>query len=189
MANETTEILKLLINSKQEKLSIRKISLLRKINYKSAYNALMQLEKLGIVNLDKLGNNTSCSFNEKFNEFVFKAEYERRERLFKNKEFKVIQNRLAELNFVFAVLLFGSQAKGTATKNSDIDILTIGGEEKEIRNALHLWEDKIHLTHITSEDFVRMAKSREFNVVNEAIKNNIILIGIEEYYRLLNNAR
>jgi len=34
-----------------------------------------------------------------------------------------------------------------------------------------------------------MAKSKEFTVVSEAIKNNIIFIGIEEYYRLLSNAR
>jgi hypothetical protein len=33
-----------------------------------------------------------------------------------------------------------------------------------------------------------MSKSREFTVVSEALRNNIILIGIEEYYRLLSNA-
>ncbi len=33
-----------------------------------------------------------------------------------------------------------------------------------------------------------MAKSREFTVVSEAIKHNFILLGTEEYYRLLKNA-
>jgi hypothetical protein len=34
-----------------------------------------------------------------------------------------------------------------------------------------------------------MAKSKEFSVVSEVIKKNIILIGIEEYYRLLGNTK
>jgi predicted nucleotidyltransferase len=95
---------------------------------------------------------------------------------------------LAELNFVFIALLFGSHAKGNANRHSDIDILAIGGDEKEIKSALSLRPEKIHLTYVAPEDFIRMAKSREFTVVGETIKNNIILIGIEEYYRLLKNA-
>ena len=38
--SEKIEILKLLIENKEETYSIRKIALQRKINYKSAYNAL-----------------------------------------------------------------------------------------------------------------------------------------------------
>jgi predicted nucleotidyltransferase len=191
MANEIIEILKLLIEHKNEKFSIRKIALLRKINYKSAYIALNQLEKEGIVNLEKQGNNTSCSFNGNFNNLVFKAEYERREKLFKNKDFLVTYNQLSELNFPFILLLFGSHAKGTATKSSDIDFLLISNdnEEKAIKTKLDLLPYDIHVTHVNYDSLIRMAKSVEFNVVNEAIKKNIILVGIEDYYRLLKNAR
>ena len=47
--------------------------------------------------------------------------------------------------------------------------------------------EKIHLTNVNYGNFINMAKSKEFTVVSEAIKNNIILNGIEEYYRLLKN--
>ena len=114
-----------------------------------------------------------------------KREYSRRKELFKNKDFLVIHNRLAELKFPFIALLFGSHAKETADKHSDIDILTIGGDEKEIQSTISLLPDRIHLTTISYENFTQMAKSKEFTVVSEVIKNNIILIGIEEYYRLL----
>lgn len=187
MVNETIEILKLLINRKEENFSIRRISQIRNINYKSAYNALNFLEKEKIVNLQKIGNTTLCTFNNNFNDLVFKAEYLRRKEIFKNKNFLIIHNRLSELKFPFVALLFGSQAKGTINKHSDIDILTIGENEKEIKTAISLLPDKIHLTTISYEEFVHMAKSKEFSVVSEAIKNNIILIGIEEYYRLLKN--
>jgi len=40
-----------------------------------------------------------------------------------------------------------------------------------------------------SRRFSAMAKSKEFTVISEILKNNIILIGIEEYYRLLKNVR
>jgi predicted nucleotidyltransferase len=189
MANETIEILKLLISNKEEAFSIRKISQLRKINYKSAYLALRYLAKEKIVDLKKMGNTTICTFNNNFNDLVFRAEFLRREDLFKNKDFLIIHNRLSELKFPFIALLFGSYAKGTAKKHSDIDILTIGGNEEEIEKSISLLPDKIHLTSVSYESFIRMVKSKDMSVVSEALKKNIILIGIEEYYRLLKNAR
>lgn len=189
MANETIEILKLLISSKEEAFSIRKISQLRGINYKSAYIALKFLAKVKIVDLKKMGNTIICTFNNNFNDMVFRAEFLRREDLFKNKDFLIIHNRLSELKFPFIALLFGSYAKGTAKKHSDIDILTIGGDEKEIEKVTSLLPDKIHLTSVSYESFVRMVKSKDMSVVSEALKKNIPLIGIEEYYRLLKNTK
>ena len=191
MANETIEILKVLIGNREETYNIRKIALLRKINYKSAYNAVKALEKEGIIELKKVGNTVVCSFNDKFNDLVFKAEYLRREDLFRKKDFLVIYNQLVELKFPFIALLFGSQVKETATKHSDMDLLIISSdkEAKEVENKLRLLSYKIHLTPVTYESFIRMAKSKEFTVVSEAIKKNIILIGIEDYYRLLKNVQ
>jgi len=185
MANEKLEILKLLISRREESFSIRKISQIREINYKSAHNALKGLESEGLASLKKIGNTTACSFNNNFNELVFQAECQRRGEALRDKNILILYNRLSELKFPFIALLFGSHAKGKAMKHSDIDILTIGGEQKEIKSEISLFPDKIHLASIGYDEFVHMAKSREFSVVSEAIKNNIILIGIEEYYRLL----
>ncbi len=66
--------------------------------------------------------------------------------------------------------------------------MTIGGNQKEITAAISLLPDKIHLTVLEYKDFIHMVKSKEFTVVSEALKNNTILLGIEEYYRLLSNA-
>ncbi|MFH1229306.1 MAG: nucleotidyltransferase domain-containing protein [Candidatus Aenigmatarchaeota archaeon] len=189
MANETIEILKLLIGSKGEPLSIRKISQIRKINYKSAYNALKTLDKEGVASLQRMGNSINCSFNDSFNDMVFEAEYLRRKDLFKNRDFLVIFNKLSSIKSLFVALLFGSWAKGTASKGSDMDVLTVGGDEKEIQSDLSLLPNKIHLTSISYDEFLSMAKSKEFSVVLEAMKNNIILIGIEDYYRMIGNAR
>lgn len=192
MVNEIHHILRELIENVSEKLSIRKISKIRKINYKSAYNAILALEKQGIITLERIGNITLCSFNKKFNPLVFSVEYQRREELLKNKNLKGIYSRLKEIKIPYIALLFGSYARGTFTKNSDIDILFIisnNSQETEIKNTINLIPLKIHQTIITYKDFIQMAKSKEFSVVSETVKYNKILIGIEEYYRLLDNSK
>jgi predicted nucleotidyltransferase len=182
-------ILTLLIGMREDTFTIKKIAETLKINYRIAYERVGVLEKEGLLKITKAGNSKICKFTGKFLNKVYEAEYYRREALFKNnKDFQVLRNRLAELNFVFVALLFGSHAKGTANKHSDIDILTIGGDKKAIETSLALWPKKVHLTTVTVEEFINMAKSKEFSVVSEAIKNNIILIGIGEYYRLIKNA-
>ena len=188
MIKSEISILKQLLSNREERFTIKKIAESLKINYRIAYEKVILLEKEGLIQITKTGNSKTSSFTNKFNSKVFEAEFERKGDLFKNKNFLILHNRLAELKFPFIALLFGSQAKRTANKHSDIDILAIGGDEKEIKAALSLLPDKIHLTHVTYENFINMAKSKEFTVVSEAIKNNIILIGIEEYYRLIKNA-
>lgn len=66
-------------------------------------------------------------------------------------------------------------------------MLTVTENEKQISAELSIYPMNIHHTSITYKEFIDMAKSKEFSVVSEAIKNNIILINIEDYYRLLEN--
>ncbi len=186
--NEHLAVLKILIDL-GEKYSIRKLSQIRRINYKSAYNAVMKLEKEGIVNVERLGNINMCSFNKKFDQYVFSVEDERRKDLVKNKDFLIMYNRLNELPFSLIVLLFGSHVKKTTNKHSDIDLLAITEREREVERAISLIPLKIHLITVTPNDFISMANSKEMTVVSEAIKRNVIIIGIEEYYRLLQHAR
>lgn len=187
MANEKKRILNLLIENQEEEFSIRQIAKKRKINYKSAYSNIQKLEKEGVILLKKQGNISLCSFNKKFNSSVYQVEYSRREELFKNKNFKVIYNRLEKVNQQFILLLFGSYSKKTQTKHSDIDFLLITENSLQIQREIELIPLNIHLTSITYNDFLTMLKSKELTVVSEALKHNIILFGIEDYYRLVNN--
>ncbi len=184
------KILKLLLSKKEEVFTIKKIAERTNINYRIAYEKIQSLEKEGLVKTTKTGNTKVCKFTNKFDKKVFEAEYERRHDLFKkNKDFKVLYKRLFELDFPFIALLFGSYAKGRATKHSDIDLLIVCEEKREhqIQEILDLFPLKIHPTFTKFEDFMLMLKTKEFNVVSEAVKNNIILIGIEDYYRMIEN--
>jgi len=182
MANEKMQILKHLMVSK-ESLSIRQLALKRKINYKSAYNAVSKLKEEGIIEVKELGNISLCSYNNKFNDSVYLIQSQRREEILTNRNLKVIYNKLKSIKKQFILILFGSYSRKEQTRKSDIDLLLIADDKKQIQNELDLLPLTIHLTHITYDDFKDMQNKE--NVVSEA-KNGIILFGIEDYYRLKN---
>ncbi|MDO8642175.1 MAG: nucleotidyltransferase domain-containing protein [Candidatus Woesearchaeota archaeon] len=189
MDNEKLNILRLLIEHQELNLSIRQIALKRKINYKSAYGAVQKLQGEGVISAVRHGNTIICSFNRNFNASVFTVEHHRLQELTRNKNFNVLYSRFRGINQQFILLLFGSHAKKKQTTHSDIDLLLITDRPEQIEEQANLLPLPIHLTSITYADFQTMLKSTEFTVVSEAIKNNIILFGIEDYYRMIANAR
>ena len=76
------KILKLLLNNKESRFTIKKISENLKINYRIAYEKALSLEKEGLIKITKTGNSKICEFANKFNDKTFEAEYERKIELF-----------------------------------------------------------------------------------------------------------
>ena len=187
MANEITNILKLIIENPKEKFNIRKISQKRNINYKSAYESIKKLEQKKIIRAERFGNTTQITFTSKFNPLVFEVEYKRQQEILKNQDIKVLFSHIRAFEYPAVVLLFGSYGKKSSRKHSDIDLLVLTDYEKEIKQELSILPLPIHLNIFSYNDFFKMAMSREFNVVREAMKQNIILSGIEEYYRMIEN--
>lgn len=178
-------ILIFLLETKETKYTINQIAKKIKINYRIAHEQIKKLEKEEIIRTEKVGQALLCSLTNKFNEKIFTAEYKRREKLLQNTNFRTIHKRFSEAKQNYILILFGSYAKGTQTKQSDIDLLAITEKPKEIQEIAELIPKNIHLTTTTYKTFMEMQKE-ENNVGIEATKNNIILIGIENYYRLIN---
>lgn len=188
MKNNKLEIIIALIES-EERLTIHKLSGKTGIPYSNVYNIVKKLQSEDIISLEKIGNAYNCYLSKKVDPLIFEAEFHRRKKLLQNGDFHVLHRRLSSLMFSFVALVFGSQAKGTATRTSDIDLMIIGekNREKEIGRVISLLPLNIQLVFLTYEEFLSMERSKEFSVVSEAIKRNIILIGIEDYYRLMEN--
>ena len=184
------KILKFLIENKERAFSIYELARVMKIDYKLLYINIKKLEESKSIEVEDLKSQKRCSFKACFNEDVFIVENQRRNDLLKKKEFKAIYDKLKVINKQFILLVFGSYAKGTAAKNSDIDFLLISDKEnaKNIEEKLEVLPLKIHMTTINYESFIEMLKSKEPSVVSEALKKNILLFGIEDYYRLIQNA-
>jgi len=185
------KILKYLISHDNEMLNISNIAKGANIDYKNTYNIVKNFQKDKIVNLKRIGNYNIVQFSKKLNPLVYEAEFNRREQVFKNKEIKAIFSYLKNLYFPKIILLFGSHAKGFANHNNDIDLMVIVKKNKkvEIERTLNTLPFDIHLIFFTYEEFISMSISKEFTVVSEAIKNNIIIHGIEDYYNLLSSIK
>ena len=89
--NSDVQILKLLLDRKEERFTIKKIAEALKINYRIAYERVAVLEKEGLLKVTRAGNSKICEFANKFNNKVYEAEYLRRTVLFITKLLLIIK--------------------------------------------------------------------------------------------------
>lgn len=184
------KIIRLFIEEKQPK-TIREIAKNIKSDYRITYIAVQRLLNKKVLLSNTVGKSTLCELNSFYYGIdIYEAENERKSNLLKNKNikqlYKEIMKKLKSSQFIF--LIFGSYTK-KPSKSSDIDMMFISNEknlEEDISNILSLLPLKTHALVFTEEEFIRMKDSKKSNVVKEAIENNIILYGIENYYRLKN---
>jgi len=189
------EIIKYLIEKKNEEVNIAKISRELKIDYKNTYLIVKKIEKESLVKLESFGHSTRVKLTQQVHPAIFEAEYKRRQDLLRNKNLAVMLNEFKKrLQSKFYVLLiFGPYAKKTQTKHSDIDLMFIAPNkqedlfDKEIHHISRLLPLPMHFLVFSEEQFSNMADSKDSNVVKEALKNNVVLNGIEDYYRIIEN--
>jgi len=186
------KILRFFMDNKEESFSIRFIAKKLGLNYRIAFEEIKKLEKERIIFIKKLGNSNQCAFKYALNEKVFIAENSKKMDFLKNKALNVMYGRIMEIqNPFFIFLVFGSYAKGTQTKQSDIDLCLITDNpetEKKMQQVIRLIPFKTHLMNFTTNEFIAMIKTKEQNVGKEILKNNIIIKGIESFYELVNYA-
>ncbi|MBS3108115.1 nucleotidyltransferase domain-containing protein [Candidatus Woesearchaeota archaeon] len=189
MKANDTKIIKLLIENKENNLSINSLAKLLKKDYKNVHNITSRLKKAGIIELQPFGKSYIIKLKTKISPLIFEAEYERKEELLKNKDITIMQGSFNKLHSkLYILLVFGSYAKKTNKKDSDIDLMFIVPDEaeekmeKEIDSIARTLPLKMHITIFKETDFKAMKNSKETTVGSEAMKNNIILNGIESYY-------
>lgn len=181
------KILKFLINNRNKEFSIKNLAENLKLDYKNTNLAIKDLKKEKIIDIKKLAGSLICSSNYSFTPIINYVETLRKEKFLKKREFKLLIKDLELIKIPFVCLLFGSYVKGEETKNSDIDLLFITENEKKIEKIIGRFPFDIHATYVNYEDFILMANNKEFSVVEEVLKKNIILVGIEEFYRIMKN--
>ncbi|MBI4918465.1 nucleotidyltransferase domain-containing protein [archaeon] len=192
MRNKDVIILMHLINKKNEELNILKISKELRMDYKNTHSIVKRLEKELLVKLESFGRSNRVKLIQQIHPRIFEAEHYRRKELLKNKNLAVMLNSFknAIKSKFYMFLIFGSYAKRTQTRNSDIDLMFIvpnGNEEvfeKDVGQTARLLPLPIHLLVFSEKQFLEMVYARESNVGKEALKNNIILHGIETYYEM-----
>jgi len=185
------KILKLFLEDKKPK-TIREISKAISADYRIVHTAAQRLISKKIILVNKVGKSSSCELNPGYYGIeIYEAENERKGDLLKNKDikqlFREVSLKIKSSFFIF--LIFGSYAKSKQTMSSDIDMLFISNDknlEEKILSILSLIPIRTHALVFTEEEFIRMKDSKKPNVVKEAIEDNIILYGTENYYKLKN---
>lgn len=181
-----------LMENKGVEFTIKGISEKLKMNYRIVHVEIKALEEMGAIKVRKAAGANLCSFIYALTPLAFEAEEARKEALLKDKNLKVIYNRIKEIQDPFYILLvFGSYAAKTQSKKSDIDLCLITDSNYVRSNAERTISQiplNVHFITFTKDEFLSMLKTRKQNVGHEIAKNNIILKGVEEFYELVNYA-
>ena len=185
------KIIKLFIEDKKPK-TIREMAKRIQADYRITHTATQRLIAQNALKTETVGKSTVCQLNlSYYGMVIYEAEYERKERILHNNNinllYKEIMSKIGTGSFI--LLLFGSYANSKQTKSSDLDLMFISNEknvEDKIANILSLLPLKTQVLVFTEDEFIRMKDAKKPNVVQEALERNIILYGIEAYYRIKN---
>src|SRR3989344_314170 len=167
-------------------LTILEISKRLKIGYHPAYNHIIEMEKEGIVKVERVGSAKKCSLmlgNEKTRHLLEEVDIVKKEGLYqKNFRLRQVEGLISKLTEKFiseihSIVLFGSYAKGTATKQSDIDLVFIVSDlkNKQLRESIERESVSYRYSHnikvspliVDIEELKKMMSSKELNVGKE----------------------
>jgi predicted nucleotidyltransferase len=127
--------------------------------------------------------NTEYPLNKAY--LAISSEEEKKEFL---KNSPIIRKITTETKTEDTVLVFGSYAKGTQRKDSDIDIMVInktGKKDISFSRYETLFKVKINPMFFTEKEFKQMIREKEENVGKQALKNHIILKSPEKLWALV----
>ncbi len=185
-----------------KKFTIRRLSLLSGISYDAAYRHAHYLIKEGALMEEKVGKCSYLGINfksELARKGIEKTSLEKTGRF--GKKDAITSKLLGELvqglkaaipNELLCVVLYGSYAKGAATRRSDIDVLIIastfdvrgkvdgicGGVEKRYGKS-------ISPLLTTAIEFGKMLEPEKPTVAHEALLDGVVLCGLEKYYSVV----
>ncbi|MCX6750313.1 MAG: nucleotidyltransferase domain-containing protein [Candidatus Pacearchaeota archaeon] len=175
------------------------------IGYRPAYNHITEMEKEQIIQVQKIGHSNQCKLNlasAKTRHLLESLDIIKKEEIYKEHQklnviIEGLISKLAEKYFseIHSVVLFGSYAKGTATKQSDIDLMFIVNNlknknlresiERESASYQYSYNIKISPLITDIEELKKMLRAKELNVGKEAREYGISLYGHEMFWRIV----
>ena len=138
MTKTQEQILSFLLSKPEEQLTIRGIAKRLNKSYTLVYNNIADLEKKGIIKKQDVPPAKVITLNEFApTEIFIDIELKRKKELLKKHPW--IQLMLDDIltatkNLFFILIVFGSYAKATHTSKSDLDILIIVQDKKDIND-------------------------------------------------------
>lgn len=206
MRRETVlKIVGLLRKDLDRGFTILGISKKLKIGYRPAYNHILGLEKEGVITVKSVGRAKQCSLNlssikcryslqelDLLRKELLYKDYQKLKTVLEEAVEKVTNQFTAE---VHSIVLFGSYAKGSSTRKSDVDLLFIVSDlkNKSLREAIERecasfqYSHNVTLSPLITDitEFKKMLKAKEMNVGKEAKEYGISIYGSEQFWRFI----
>ena len=171
--NNELEVVSLFRGNYKTRFYLREISKLSKLPLKTCQNTLRNLEKNKILKSKIEGKNKYFSLNI---ENIRTKSYLQQAELYKTdlfiKKYSQFNIFLKEVKTTAPIIVFGSFAKFTADKNSDLDLLIIS--DKELKLPFHLLSFKSHEINMSEKMFLNALTQQEV-LIKEIEENHVIL--------------
>jgi len=176
--------------------TIKQVSKEIGLSYQPAYSYLAKLKNEGLLNHKREGNIHLYSLNLKNKKAVKEIENIEFERSLNflnraNNKINLALNEFLELSqknlFLHTILLFGSTARKSNLKESDIDILVVAGDKdepeiKRISNTINMkYNIKLSPVVVSLNEFRKMLIERN-DFTKNLINDKIVLLGFEFYF-------
>ena len=172
-------------------LTIAKIRERTGYSYEPAYSYLQSLVKKNIVSVEKVGKTLVYALDmskwyakRAYHMYALDRaiEFSRR-----SQQHRIIYNMLKEIpeNKVEMIVLFGSYSRAKEEKESDIDVMIVSSEEKEVKNAVRkiraVYNLELAEVILPKSEF---AKIKDENKIlwDELIRSAIIFKGYDDFY-------
>ena len=188
-----SKILNLFYEDKKASLHLRDIARKTKLYPNSVTRFLNQLEEEGILTSKKDGNLKKYKIkkSEKLNNIFSSFDIDKLNKLplARRRAINYFLDKLQEKPLI--VILFGSTAKETFRKDSDIDLLLIVNKKIEIDKAKDYVDAqigiKINCFQITYEEFKREIKLKEDKVIQSALNTGYPIFNQMLFYEVYLN--
>ena len=175
--------------SKKPTLTINQIAKELKESYSFVNRIINRMITEELIKKQKIGHSLLCRLNVKndktkalmsLNEVNKKQEF-----LSKNKELKLITDELLKVK-ADSIAIFGSYAKNTQTRESDIDLFIVTEKKLDItklsRNIHAKYGKEISPVILTKN---QLEKQKDKPIIKEIIKYHVVLTGFENFINLM----
>ncbi len=182
-----------LFRNPAREFTINEIAGALKEYYSFVHRTVKRLAAEGVIVKKKAGKAYLCSLNpesEKALALIQLGEIEKSGEFFaKNRELKLVLDDflkgVGQRAGIASAVLFGSFAKGSATKGSDIDVLLVGkvsGIDRKVKETYAKYGREISPLVMGKAEF---SKQRSGTLVSEIISDHYVVYGADRFIRLV----
>ncbi|MEA2004184.1 MAG: nucleotidyltransferase domain-containing protein [archaeon] len=182
--NKYSEILNIFTGDYRKEIYGRELIGKVSISQKGIALTLKELEEEGILKSKKKGSIRFYSLNLKYSqikEIIAIAELDKKTQFYQ--KHRAISHIFKDDERI--VVLFGSYAKGTQKKESDLDIFIIGKKKAEDYDKKgEEFDLEINIKYFTEKEFKELLNKKN-SLINEIIKNHIIFFNTEKFISMI----